>query len=59
MSKWITGSSLFIGVLIVIIFNFLIPGNSSVFTENITAVDWMTEYFGINTTIIQIYLVLI
>jgi len=59
MSKLITGSSLLLGVLIVLIFNFLIPGNSEVFTENITEITWMTEYFGINTNTIQIYLVII
>jgi hypothetical protein len=59
MSKLITGSSLFIGVLLVLIFNFLIPGNSKIFTENITEINFMTENFGLHVDSIQIYLVLI
>tara|TARA_B110000263_G_C15235575_1_gene476858 strand:+ start:396 stop:1157 length:762 start_codon:yes stop_codon:yes gene_type:complete len=59
MSKLITSSSLFLGVLIVLIFNFLTAGNSKIFTENITEINFMTENFGINANTIQIYQILI
>ena len=43
MSKIITGYSLVLGVLLIAIFNFLIPGNSKAFTENITEINAFTE----------------
>ena len=51
MSKIITGYSLVLGVLLIAIFNFLIPGNSKAFTENITEINAFTENLGANKDI--------
>ncbi len=59
MSKLITASSLLLGSIIIIIFNFLIPGNIDVFTKNITEVNIMTENFGSNSDLVQYYLAII
>lgn len=57
MSKLVTGSSLLVGSLIILVFNFLIPGNLDVFTKNVTEVNIMTENYGSNSEIVQYYLV--
>lgn len=59
MSKLITGSSLLLGSLIVILFNFLLPGNIDSFSKNVTEVTIMTENYGSNSNLVQIYLVAI
>ena len=59
LSKIITGYSLVLGVLLIAIFNFLIPGNSKAFTENITEINAFTENLGANKDIAKIYFILI
>ena len=59
MSKLITSSSLLLGSIIILVFNFLIPGNLDVFTKNITEVNIMTENYGSNKELVQYYLALI
>ena len=56
MSKIITGSSLISGSIIVIIFNFLLPGNLDVFSKNVVEVNTFTENYGNNHNIAQAYL---
>ena len=59
ISKIITGYSLVLGVLLIAIFNFLIPGNSKAFTENITEINAFTENLGANKDIAKIYFIII
>ncbi len=59
MSKLITASSLLLGSIIILVFNFLIPGNLDVFTKNVTEVNIMTENYGSNKELVQYYLALI
>ena len=59
MSKLITGSSLIIGVLLIGIFNFLVPGNSDAFTENVTEINAFTENLGSNKENAQIFFIII
>jgi len=59
MSKLVTGSSLLLGSLIIIVFNFLIPGNLDVFSKNITEVNIMTENYGSSSESVQYFLTII
>lgn len=59
MSKIITGSSLILGSIIVIIFNFLLPGNLDAFSKNVVEVNTFTENYGDNHNLVQAYLTII
>ena len=59
MSKIITGSSLILGSIIVIIFNFLLPGNLDAFSKNVVEVNTFTENYGDNHNLVQAYLTVI
>ncbi|MEC7837712.1 MAG: hypothetical protein VX523_03205, partial [Chloroflexota bacterium] len=59
MSKLITGASLLVGSIIIVLFNFLIPGNVDVFTKNITEVNVMTGNYAADSDLIQYYLAII
>jgi len=59
MSKLVTGSSLLLGSLIILVFNFLIPGNLDVFTKNVTEVNIFTENYGSNSDSVQYFLAVI